>query len=58
MSLGDGCGRLSDLYGRRLIVELWQYLRGERAFESEQALVDQNARDVEQTRAATRPGTV
>jgi riboflavin kinase / FMN adenylyltransferase len=47
-----------DLYGRRLVVELWQYLRGERAFESEQALVDQIARDVEQTRAASRPETV
>ncbi len=44
-----------DLYGRRLVVELWQRLRDEMAFESEQALIDQIARDVEQTRAATRP---
>ena len=44
-----------DLYGRRLVVELWQRLRDERAFESEQALVDQIARDVEETRAAQRP---
>jgi riboflavin kinase / FMN adenylyltransferase len=44
-----------DLYGQRLVVELWQRLRDERAFESEQALIDQIARDVEQTRAATRP---
>jgi riboflavin kinase/FMN adenylyltransferase len=44
-----------DLYGRRLVVELWERLRDERAFESEQALVDQIARDVEATRKATRP---
>ena len=45
-----------DLYGRRLVVELWQRLRDEQAFESEQALIAQIARDVEATRAATRPG--
>jgi len=45
-----------DLYGQRLVVELWRYLREERAFESEQALVDQIARDVEETRTAERPG--
>jgi riboflavin kinase / FMN adenylyltransferase len=44
-----------DLYGRRLIVELWQRLRDERSFASEEELVAQIARDVEQTRAATRP---
>jgi riboflavin kinase/FMN adenylyltransferase len=44
-----------DLYGRRLIVELWERLRNEQSFESEQALIDQIARDVERTRAATRP---
>jgi riboflavin kinase/FMN adenylyltransferase len=44
-----------DLYGRRLVVELWQRLREEQAFESEQALIDQIARDVEATRAAVRP---
>jgi riboflavin kinase/FMN adenylyltransferase len=44
-----------DLYGRRLVVELWQRLRDERAFETEAALVDQIARDVEATRAAQRP---
>jgi riboflavin kinase/FMN adenylyltransferase len=44
-----------DLYGRRLVVELWQRLRDEAVFESEQALVDQIARDVEATRAAERP---
>jgi riboflavin kinase/FMN adenylyltransferase len=44
-----------DLYGRRIVVELWERLRDEQSFESEQALIDQIARDVEQTRAATRP---
>jgi riboflavin kinase / FMN adenylyltransferase len=44
-----------DLYGRRLIVELWARLRDERAFESEEALVAQIARDVERTRATSRP---
>jgi riboflavin kinase/FMN adenylyltransferase len=44
-----------DLYGRRLVVELWDRLRDEAAFESEEALVAQIARDVEATRAATRP---
>jgi riboflavin kinase / FMN adenylyltransferase len=45
-----------DLYGQRLVVELWKRLRDEQAFESEQELVEQIARDVEQTRAASRPG--
>ena len=45
-----------DLYGQRLVVELWQRLRDERAFESEQELIDQIARDVEATRSAVRPG--
>jgi len=44
-----------DLYGERLVVEVWQRLRDEAAFESEEALVAQIASDVEQTRAATRP---
>jgi len=44
-----------DLYGRRLIVELWERLRDEQSFESEQALIDQIARDVEATRSAARP---
>jgi riboflavin kinase/FMN adenylyltransferase len=44
-----------DLYGRRLVVELWERLRDEQVFESEQALVEQIARDVEATRQATRP---
>ena len=45
-----------DLYGKRLVVELWERLRDEQAFESEAALVAQIARDVEATRAAVRPG--
>ena len=44
-----------DLYGKRLVVELWQRLRDEAVFDSEEALVAQIARDVEATRAATRP---
>jgi riboflavin kinase/FMN adenylyltransferase len=44
-----------DLYGRRLVVELWQRLRDEAVFESEAALVEQIGRDVEATRAAVRP---
>lgn len=44
-----------DLYGRRLVLELWQRLRDERVFESEAALIAQIAADVEQTRTAARP---
>jgi len=44
-----------DLYGKRLVVELWQRLRDEAVFDSEDALVAQIARDVEATRAAIRP---
>ena len=44
-----------DLYGRRLVVELWERLRDEEVFESEEDLVAQIARDVERTRAAVRP---
>jgi riboflavin kinase/FMN adenylyltransferase len=45
-----------DLYGDRLVVEVWERLREERAFASEAELVAQIADDVDQTRAATRPG--
>jgi riboflavin kinase/FMN adenylyltransferase len=48
-------GFAGDLYGRRLIVELWKRLRDERAFSSEQELIDQIARDVEETERAARP---
>ena len=44
-----------DLYGDRLVVELWQRLREERAFASEAELVAQIARDVDDTRSAMRP---
>ena len=44
-----------DLYGRRLVVELWRRLRDEQAFDTEEALVAQIERDVEETRAAVRP---
>ncbi len=45
-----------DLYGRRLVVELWERLRDEASFDSEDELVAQIGRDVEATRAAQRPG--
>lgn len=45
-----------DLYGQRLVVELWQRLRDEQAFASEEQLVAQIALDIEATRAADRPG--
>ena len=44
-----------DLYGKRLVVELWERLRDEAVFESEAELVEQIARDVEATKAARRP---
>ena len=46
-----------DLYGEPLRLELWEKLRDERAFESEDELVEQIADDVAAARAATRPGT-
>jgi riboflavin kinase/FMN adenylyltransferase len=46
-----------DLYGQRLVVELWERLRDEAAFDSEEGLVTQIARDVEATRRARRPNT-
>ena len=39
-----------------MIVELWERLREEAVFESETELISQIARDVAQTRQATRPG--
>ena len=44
-----------DLYGQRLVLQLWRRLRDERAFESEEALVAQIARDVDATRPPSRP---
>jgi riboflavin kinase / FMN adenylyltransferase len=46
-----------DLYGSRLVLELWERLRDEASFDSEAALVEQIAKDVEATRAATHPLT-
>jgi riboflavin kinase/FMN adenylyltransferase len=46
----------ADLYGQRLVVELWQRLRDEAAFASEQELVAAIDADVARTRAAVRPG--
>lgn len=45
-----------DLYGRRLVVELWERLRSEAAFGSEAELVAAIDEDVRRTRSATRPG--
>jgi riboflavin kinase / FMN adenylyltransferase len=44
-----------DLYGKRLVVELWERLRDEAVFGNEQELVEQIARDVEATKSARRP---
>ena len=44
-----------DLYGQRLIVELWRRLRDERAFADEGELIAQIGLDVEATRAAEPP---
>jgi riboflavin kinase / FMN adenylyltransferase len=44
-----------DLYGRRLVLQLWRRLRDEQSFASEEQLVAQIARDVEETRATEPP---
>ncbi len=44
-----------NLYGQRLVVELWQRLRDQSVFASEDELVTQIARDVEATQRAPRP---
>jgi riboflavin kinase/FMN adenylyltransferase len=44
-----------DLYGRRVVVELWERLRDEAAFGSEAELVEAIEQDVARTRAAARP---
>ena len=46
---------VGDLYGRRLIVQLWRRLRDEQVFASEAALVEQIGRDVEETRGTEPP---
>jgi riboflavin kinase/FMN adenylyltransferase len=44
-----------DLYGQRLVVELWRRLRDEQAFETEQELIRQIEADVELARDVERP---
>jgi len=44
-----------NLYGARLLVEVWERLRDEAVFDSEEALVAQIAQDVEATRSSRRP---
>jgi riboflavin kinase/FMN adenylyltransferase len=44
-----------DLYGQRLVVELWERLRDEAAFESEDDLVAAIETDVQRTRVARPP---
>jgi riboflavin kinase/FMN adenylyltransferase len=44
-----------DLYGRRLVVEVWLPLREQRRFDSLEELVAAIGDDVERTRAAARP---
>jgi riboflavin kinase/FMN adenylyltransferase len=45
-----------DLYGQRLVVEIWSTIREQRRFDSLDDLVAAIGDDVEQTRAAVRPG--
>ena len=45
-----------DLYGERLVVELWSPIREQRRFDSLDELVAAIGDDVEQTRSAVRPG--
>ena len=45
-----------DLYGERLVVEIWSPLREQRRFESLDELVAAIGDDVERTRDAVRPG--
>ena len=45
-----------DLYGERLVVEIWERLRDEAAFGSEAELVEAIEADVARTRLAVRPG--
>jgi riboflavin kinase / FMN adenylyltransferase len=45
-----------DLYGQRMVFELWELLRYEAAFGSEAELIEAIDRDVARTRLAVRPG--
>ncbi len=44
-----------DLYGRRMVFELWERLRSEASFSSEAELIEAIDNDVAQTREAARP---
>jgi len=44
-----------DIYGERLVVQLWERLRDEAAFDSEDDLIAQISRDVEAARRAKAP---
>ncbi len=44
-----------DLYGQRLVVEIWTWLRGQMRFDSVEALVEQIGADVALARDAARP---
>ena len=44
-----------DLYGKRLVVEIWSQIREQRRFDSLEELVAAIGDDVERTRASTRP---
>jgi riboflavin kinase/FMN adenylyltransferase len=44
-----------DLYGQRIVVELWERLRDEAVFGSEAELIEAIETDVARTRAAVRP---
>ena len=44
-----------DLYGQRLVVELWAHLRDEAAFSSEEDLVEAIAADCARARTTARP---
>jgi len=44
-----------DLYGQRLVVELWEHLRDEAKFSSESELVEAIGADCARARAAVRP---
>jgi riboflavin kinase/FMN adenylyltransferase len=45
-----------DLYGDRLVVEIWSPIREQRRFDSLEQLVAAIGGDVERTRTAARPG--
>ena len=47
----------ADLYGQRMVFELWERLRDEAAFASEAELIEAIDDDVARTRIAVRPGS-